>query len=158
MLFYKDGYLQKSWPCLWAENLKFTIKDTKAENTSVVLERLGVRKRERERERERENYAKLRGSISSIHQSTDLCVPLRKIPGVGERFTHMNQREECLVLKLGQKESLLSLAGKPHGSQWQGCWLNTCKIFVSCGTWLALYWAYPRTSFKNCISNIYIFF
>ena len=88
----REGYLQRSWHCLWVENLIFTLKDTKAESKSIVLERLSVRMREteRERERERENYAKLRGSIPSIHQRTDLCVHLKKIPGAGERFTQMN--------------------------------------------------------------------
>ena len=50
----REGYLQRSWHCLWVENLIFTLKDTKAESKSIVLERLSVRMRETERDRERE--------------------------------------------------------------------------------------------------------
>ena len=46
MMWHREGDLQRSRCCLWVENLKFTVKDTKAENASIVLERLSVRKRE----------------------------------------------------------------------------------------------------------------
>ena len=69
-------------------------------------------------------------SLFKFHQSTDLCLHLRKIPEARGRFTQMDYKES-LELTLGQEYCLFSPAGKPHRSQGQCCWLNTQKDFTS---------------------------
>ena len=70
---------------------------------------------------QKENLAFCRGSPSSVQQSPQQCMPVKRLPETRESVIKKNQREQCRETAQSQEQCLfplVTLEQKPWGTGW----------------------------------------